>query len=167
MRSRDEGKIGAIVWRVARSTRGMIDERARRTIAPLIDRTCRSTSDAIDEWCDRRRSLFFLSLSLSLSLSLFPKIVWSENESVKLFSGQRSKCWATRNDFPENFIFRCCQTRGFGGKWFSKIIFPQNKCTLNVRKWVYVRTHFCHSKLVIWQVLTQNCVILCIPNIIL
>ena len=114
MRSRGEGEIegeiGVIVRRAARSTRGAIDERTRRTIALLVNRaTRRLTSDAltiaidegrdqrarssddriarrstsgaifrrarlsIDGRRDRRRSLFFLSLSLSLrfGLSLF------------------------------------------------------------------------------------------------
>ena len=123
MRSRGEGEIGAIVRRAARSTsalfrrsrsqsrstRGVIDERARRTIAQLVD---------------RRRSLFFLSLS--------PEIIWTENKSVKLFPGQRSKYWSTGNEFLENFIFRCSQTCGFGGKWFPEIIFIQNKRTLRL-----------------------------------
>ena len=70
----------------SRSTRGMIDERTRRTITPLVDHAARQlTSSAIvrrvrsliDERRDHQRSLFFLSLSdlgslfsLSLSLSL-------------------------------------------------------------------------------------------------
>ena len=70
MRLCGEGKIGAI------------DERARRTIAPLVDRRAhlqsQSTRGAIDErarWTiaplvDRRQSLFFLSLSLRSGLSL-------------------------------------------------------------------------------------------------
>ena len=87
MRSCGEGEIGAI------------NERARRTIAPLVDRAARRLTSAlaivIDEWfdrptstlvdrratqssderCNRQQSLFFLSLSdlgslFSLSLSL-------------------------------------------------------------------------------------------------
>ena len=63
MRSRGEGEIGgeidAIVRRAARSTRGAIDERARLTIALLVNRAARRlTSDslaiAIDEGCDQR-----------------------------------------------------------------------------------------------------------------
>ena len=72
-------------------------------------------------------------LSLSLSLSLFPEMIWTENKSVKLFPGQRSKYWSTGNEFgnefPENFIFCCSQTCGFRGKWFPEIIFTRNKRT--------------------------------------
>ena len=105
-----------------RSRRSSIDERVCRMIAPLVDRrTARSTIGAL--WSG-------LSL-LSLSLSLFPKIIWSENEGVKSFTGQRWKFRSTGSHFPENEIYRCCQTPEFGGKWFPKIIFPQNKHTLN------------------------------------
>ena len=84
--------------------------------------------------------LFFLSLSLCCSLRSFShslcvlrdsEMIWSENESVKSFPGQRRKFRSTGSDFPENFIFRCCQTRGLGGKWFPEIIFSQNKRTLS------------------------------------
>ena len=73
----------------------------------------------------------FLSLALSLSFARDPEMNWSENESVNSFPGQRSKFWSTGNDFPENRIFRSCQTRGLRGKWFPEIIYHQNKCTLN------------------------------------
>ena len=84
--------------------------------------------------------LFFLSLSLCCSLHSFShslcvlrdsEMIWSENESVKSFPGQRHKFRSTGSDFLENFIFRCCQTRGLGGKWFPEIIFSQNKHTLS------------------------------------
>ena len=152
--------------RRSRSTRGAIDERARRTIAPLVDRRARSqsrlTRGTIDERArrtiallvdcrlsllacrtiaplvDHRLSLLPLSLSLSdlgslfsLSLSLSPEMIWTENKSIKLFPGQRSKYWSTRNEFLENFIFHCSQTCGFGGKWFPEIIFIQNKRSLS------------------------------------
>ena len=137
--------------RGARSTSALVgwlrcssdDCAARRTIALAI---------AIDEgrdwrarWSDDRtarrlpaKSLLPFSLSpiwalsslFSLSLSLFPEMIWTENKSVKLFPGQRSKYWSTGNEFPKNFIFRCSQTCGFGGKWFPEIIFTQNKRTL-------------------------------------
>ena len=74
-----------------------------------------------------------LRSGLSLSLSLSVEMIWSENESVKSFSGQRSKYWSTGNEFPKNFIFRCSQTCRFGGKWFPEIIFTQNKRTLRDR----------------------------------
>ena len=128
MRSRGEGEIegeiGAIVRWAARSTRGAIDERR-----------------------DRQWSLFFLSLSpiwalsflsLSLSLSLFPEMIWTENKSVKLIPGQRSKSWSTGNEFPENKIFRCSQTCRLGWKWFPEIIFTQNKRSLG-----FVSPFFC------------------------
>ena len=85
-----------------------------------------------DDRTTRRLTIGALRSGLSLlSLSLFPEMIWSENEGVKSFTGQRSKCWSTGNDFLENFIFRYCQTCRFGGKWFLEIIFPQNKCTLS------------------------------------
>ena len=90
MRSRGEGEIGgeigAIVRRVARSTIA-IDERARRTIALLVNRAARrSTSGAIAGEVSSS-SLFLrsglslsliwalFSLSLSLSLSLFLEMI--------------------------------------------------------------------------------------------
>ena len=75
-------------------------------------------------------SLLSLSLFLSLSLSLFPEMNWSENEGGKSFPGQRWKFRSTGSYFPENEIYRRCQTPGFGGKWFPEIIFTQNKRTL-------------------------------------
>ena len=149
------GEIGAIVRLVARSTstlvgrsrRSSIDERARnldrRGARSSDDRAaCRSPfcffslvgRSLIGRSC--RLSLLPLSLSpiwalsslsLSLSLSLSPEMIWSENKSVKLIPGQRSKYWSTGNEFPENKIFRCSQTCGLGWKWFPEIIFTQNK----------------------------------------
>ena len=75
-----------------------------------------------------------LARTLSLSLSLFPEILWSENEGRKLFPGQRWKYWSTESHFPKNIIFRDNQTCGKGWKWFPKIIFIQNKRTLNQSK---------------------------------
>ena len=105
----------------ARSVRSS-DERARQLTSGAIAGEIYSSSLSL-------RS----GLSLSLSLSFFPEMIWSENESVKSFSGQRSKYWSTENEFSENFIFRCNQTCGFGGKWFPEIIFTQNKRTLRDR----------------------------------
>ena len=109
----------------------LVNRAARRTIAPLIDRrVARSTIGAL------RSGLSLLSLSLSsiwalsLSLSLSPEMIWSENEGVKSFPGQRWKFHSTGSHFPENEIYHCCQTPGFRGKWFPEIIFPQNKRTL-------------------------------------
>ena len=126
------------VW----STSALVGRSHRSSIASLIDRRAhlsndrtarRSTNSAIDNRCSLIWALSSLSLSLSLSqsLSLFPKIIWSENEGVKSFTGQRWKFRSTGSHFPENEIYRCCQTPEFGGKWFPKIIFPQNKHTLN------------------------------------
>ena len=70
--------------------------------------------------------------SLSLSLSLFPEMLWSENEGRKSFPGQRWKYWSTGSHFPENIIFHDSQTCGFGGKWFSEVIFTQNKHSLTL-----------------------------------
>ena len=82
MRSRGEGEIGGeigvIVQQAAQSTRGAIDERARRMIAPLVDRRLSLLARrTIAPLVDRRLSLLPLSLSdlgslfsLSLSLSL-------------------------------------------------------------------------------------------------
>ena len=79
----------------------------------------------------RRRSSDWLELglllsrarSLSLSLSLFPEILWSENEGRKSFPGQKWKYWSTGSHFPENIIFHDSQTRGFYGKWFLETVF--------------------------------------------
>ena len=73
-----------------------------------------------------------LARTHSLSLSLFPEMLWSENEGRKSFPGQRWKYWSTGSHFPENIIFRDSQTCGFGGKWFSKVIFTQNKHSLSI-----------------------------------
>ena len=94
VRSSDEGRD-----RQSWSTRGTIDERARRTIVVLVDRRARlqsrSTRGAIDErarnrnWrgarstsalVDRQRSLFFLSLSLIWALSLSLSLSLSKND---------------------------------------------------------------------------------------
>ena len=107
------------------------------------DRREREEEERVGDWRAARspvKSLLPLSLSdlgslfsLSLSLSLFPEMNWSENESVNSFPSQRRKFRSTGSEFPKNFIFRCSQTCGFGGKWFPKIIFTQNKRTLNMR----------------------------------
>ena len=61
------------------------------------------------EWLDRCEcsgwALLFLSLSLSLSFTCDPEMVWSENESVKPFLGQRSKLQVKRNSFSGKFYF--------------------------------------------------------------
>ena len=112
---------------------------SRSSIAPLVG-TVRSS----DERRDRRSEIFDLgslfshSLSdlgslFSLSLSLFPEMNWSENEGKKSFLGQRWKFRSTGSYFPENEIYRRCQTPGFGGKWFPEIIFTQNKRTLSFK----------------------------------
>ena len=132
---------------------------------------------AIDEWCDRRarllddrttRRLRRSSIddrcspiwALSLSLSLSPKMIWSENEGVKSFPGQRWKFRSTRSHFPENEIYRCYQTPGFRGKWFLEIIFPQNKRTLK-QQYTYFYTLF-HSH--VFQKTTNNNSQTILPN---
>ena len=71
--------------------------------------------------------LFSRVRALSLSLSLFPEMLWSENEGRKSFPGQRWKYWSTGSHFLENIIFRDSQTCGFWRKWFPEVIFTQNK----------------------------------------
>ena len=109
---------------VLRSRRAIDDRTARRRGA-IVGRATRS-------------GLSLLSLSLwsglsllSLSLSLFPEVIWSENEGRKWFPGQRWKYWSIGSHFPENDIFRDSQTCGKGWKWFPEIIFTQNKRTLS------------------------------------
>ena len=143
----DACPTSALVDRATWSTialRDLIDRAARSTIVPhdLVDRDRRSRRSSAR--CDHRTSgaiwaLSSLSLSLwsglsllSLSFSLFPEMIWRENEGAKSFSGQRWKCWSTGSHFPENIIFRDSQTCKFGGKWFPEIIFTQNKRTLNL-----------------------------------
>ena len=104
--------------RGARSTSALVGRSHRLSIAGKVSSSSLSLSDL--------GSLF------SLSFSLFSEMIWTENKSVKLFPGQRSKYWSTGNEFLENFIFRCSQTCGFGGKWFPEIIFTQNKRTLRL-----------------------------------
>ena len=145
--------------------RAMQSHSAISSIAPLVDRRAMRSSErshrAIssialvgavrlsDERCDRRSVLSDLGFlfshslsdlgslfSLSLSLSLSPEMNWSENEGEKSFPGQRWKFRSTGSYFPENEIYRRCQTPGFGGKWFPEIIFTQNKRTLN---WVCLK----------------------------
>ena len=61
------------------------------------------------EWLDRCEcsgwALSFLSLFLSLSFACDPEMVWSENESVKPFPGQRSKLQVKQNSFSGKFYF--------------------------------------------------------------
>ena len=92
-----------------------------REIAPSI---ARSRSRAVRRTGDRRHAH-----GRSLSLSLFPEMLWSENEGRKLFPGQRWKYWSIGSHFPENIIFRDSQTCGKRWKWFPKINFTQNKRT--------------------------------------
>ena len=114
--------------RRSRSTSALVGRSHRSLIAPLVDRRACSS----DDHAARRSVLSDLGslFSLSLSLSFFPEMNWSENEGVNSFPGQRRKFWSTGRWFPENFIFRCNQTCGFGWKWFPEIIFTQNKRNL-------------------------------------
>ena len=107
----------------ARPTSALVDRAARRRGA-IVRRATRS-------------GLSLLSLSLSdlgslFSLSLFPEVIWSENEGRNWFPGQRWKYWSIGSHFPENDIFRDSQTSEKWWKWFPEIIFTQNKRTLNV-----------------------------------
>ena len=106
-----------------RSHRWSFDERARRMIALLVDRCSLIWALSSLSLSLSPRSGLSL-LSLSLSLSLFPKMNWSKNEGVNSFSGQRRKFWSIGRWFPENFIFRCNQTCGFGWKWFQEQTHP-------------------------------------------
>ena len=120
MRLRGEGDNERRRGRCDRSTSGAIDDRDHRS---------RRSSAR----CDRRTSGAIWALS-SLSFSLFPEMIWRENEGAKSFSGQRWKYWSTGSHFSENIIFCDSQTCGFGGKWFPEIIFTQNKRTLSESK---------------------------------
>ena len=115
-----EGEI-AIDGAISRSV-----NRGRRTGAREI------SADWSSEYAGDRRidwSSVFSSRARarSLSLSLFPEILWSENEGRKSFPSQRWKYWSTESHFPENNIFRDSQTRGFCGKWFLETVFTQFK----------------------------------------
>ena len=100
------------------------DERARWSrscTAPLVGAARRDLGSL---------SLIWALSSLSLFLSLFPEVIWSENEGRKWFPGQRWKYWSTGSHFPENDIFRDSQTLRFYGKWFPETVFTQFKHTL-------------------------------------
>ena len=110
--------------RLAISSIAPVDRRSRRAISSIVDR-----AGAIVALSSL--SLSDLGFLFSLSLSLFPEVIWSENEGSNWFPGQRWKNWSTGSHFPENNIFRDSQTCGKGWKWFPEIIFTQNKRTLN------------------------------------
>ena len=117
-----------------RSTSGAIVWRARSSIAPLDRRSHSAISSiAIVHRTARRRGA--ARSGLSLSLSLFPEVIWSENEGRKWFPGQRWKYWSTRSHFRENDIFRDSQTLRFYGKWFPETVFTQFKHTLAVNSY--------------------------------
>ena len=133
-----------------RPVRSQCDER-RATTAPrdLIDRARRSrrssaqcdcpTNGVIDDRCSPIWAFSSLTLSLIWALSsLSLSLSFSGNElkwkwGWKIIPGQRWKFRSTGSYFPENEIYRRCQTPGFRGKWFPEIIFPQNKCTLKTK----------------------------------
>ena len=109
--------------RRSRSSIAPLDRRSHRAISSIaiVDRAARSTIAIVDR-AARRSGLSLLSLSLSL----FPEMIWSENEGEKSFPGQRWKYWSTKSHFPENIIFRDSQTCEFGGKWFTESFSPGN-----------------------------------------
>ena len=95
-----------------------IDDRDRRARS-LDDRIAhRSTSGTIDDRCS---PIWALS---SLSLSLFPEMIWSENEGVKSFPDQRWKFRSIESHFLENEIYRCCQILGFRKSFSPKTNAP-------------------------------------------
>ena len=130
-----------LVERAARSMtapRDLVDRAARRRGA-IVGRAARFGLSLLSLSLWSGLSLFSFSLwsglsLLSLFLSLFPEMIWRENEGAKSFPGQRWKYWSIGSHFLENIIFRDSQTCGFGGKWFPEIIFTQNKRTL---KWKF------------------------------
>ena len=140
---------------IVRRACSLIDERRARLLIAIVDRAARSTIAIVPRaarWCGAivrraawssivslvgaaRRDLGSLSLiwalsSLSLFLSLFPEVIWSENEGRKWFPGQRWKYWSIGSHFLENDIFRDSQTLRFYGKWFPETVFTQFKHTL-------------------------------------
>ena len=120
--------------RRARSSIAIVDRAARSTIA-IVHRAARRRGAIVGRAARRDLGSLSLiwalsSLSLSLSLSLFPEVIWSENEGRKWFPGQRWKYWSTGSHFPENIIFRDSQTLRFYGKWFPETVFTQFKHTL-------------------------------------
>ena len=163
----DEGEDSAIsIFARSRSYRSSIDERCDHAVdcdlsrraawstSALVGQSHRSSIAPLDDWCS---PIWALS---SLSLSLFPKMIWSENEGVKSFPGQRWKFRSTGSHFPENEIYRCYQTPRFRGKWFLEIIFPQNKRTLK-QHYTYFYTLF-HSH--VFQKTTNNNSQTILPN---
>ena len=144
VRSSDERRDSSIDERCTsderdRRSRLSIDDcaaRSHRSRCSIIDRAARRRGAIVERAVRSGLSLLSLSLwsglsLLSLSLSLFPEVIWSENEGRNWFPGQRWKYWSTRSHFPENDIFRDSQTCGKGWKWFPEIIFIQNKRTLS------------------------------------
>ena len=154
-KARSRSTLREIVPSIAISVEGEIAincaiSRRRDRDRRFVRSHCRSRSSLrSSDWSsrDRRRlelgvrrqssdwlECFFSShaRALSLSLSLFPEMLWSENEGRKSFPGQRWKYWSTGSHFPENIIFRDNQTCGFGGKWFPEVISTQNKHSLKI-----------------------------------
>ena len=118
----------------------LVDRAARRRGA-IVRRAAWSTIGAL------RSGLSLLLLSLWSGLSLLSlSLSFSGNElkwkwGWKIIPGQRWKFRSTGSYFPENEIYRHCQTPGFGGKWFPEIIFTQNKRTL--KDWKHVFENMC------------------------
>ena len=109
-----------------------IARRRRRWDRAVKARSVRSSDERRDRRAVRSpaKSLLPLFLSdlgslFSLSLSLFPEMIWSENEGGKSFPGQRWKYWSTGSHFPWQ------PNMQVWGKMISWDHFHQNKRTLN------------------------------------
>ena len=132
----EEGEDGAIAplvdWR-SQSMSGVIDKRARWTIAPLIDRVAHRSTSAFVEWSHRSSineqrdrqsvlsdlgSLFSLSLSLSVSLS------FSENNlkwkwGCKIIYGSKVKISINRKPFSGKWNLSLLPNTWVWGKMIS------------------------------------------------
>ena len=105
--------------------------RSRRAISSIAIVDCAARRRGAIVGAVARSGLSLLSLiwalsSLSLSLSLFPQMIWRENEGAQSFPGQRWKYWSTGSHFPWQPNMR------IWGKMISWNHFTQNKRTLRV-----------------------------------
>ena len=166
VQARSEEKIGAAEenmrsrgpwrdrWRdrCDRPTRGAIDERTRRTIAPLFDRRARSQSRSSDERARQTIAVLFLLarrtiapalsssslslrsglslLSLSLSLSLFPEMIWSENEGGKSFRVKGENIGQPEVIFRKKSFSVTAKHAGLGENDFLKSFSPKTNAPL-------------------------------------
>ena len=94
----DQRETSALVDRDRRSRRSSA-RCDRWTSGAIVDRAAHRRGAIVDRTA-RRRGAARSGLSLlSLSLSLFPEVIWSENEGRKWFPGQRWKYWSTGSHF--------------------------------------------------------------------